>query len=107
MTFIEEMQRRLAQAPPLLPPLSKLGGGLASSYSSPNLSRAFAAAAGPSAENGAGEGNGNGNGGMSRVESQDLFDASDTPFELRVLEVALDVVRSSTDSSSARRSRMS
>ncbi len=30
---------------------------------------------------------------MTRTESTDLLDAADTPFELRVLEVALDVVR--------------
>ena len=30
---------------------------------------------------------------MTRAESTDLLDAADTPFELRVLEVALDVVR--------------
>ena len=30
---------------------------------------------------------------MTRAESSDMLDAADTPFELRVLEVALDVVR--------------
>ncbi len=43
----------------------------------------------------AADGNGaaSGSGGMTRTESTDLLDAADTPFELRVLEVALDVVR--------------
>ena len=33
---------------------------------------------------------------MTRAESTDMLDAADTPFELRVLEVALDVVRTNS-----------
>ena len=40
-----------------------------------------------------GNGMASGSNGMTRAESSDMLDAADTPFELRVLEVALDVVR--------------
>lgn len=82
MIFIEEMQRRLAPVAASLS-MSRLGE-LGTSYSSPNLSHTFGADAGGGA------------GGSQRSEASEMFDANDTPFELRVLEVALDVVRPAT-----------
>ena len=48
----------------------------------------------PTLQEATADGNGaaSGSGGMTRTESTDMLDAADTPFELRVLEVALDVV---------------
>ena len=77
MTFIEEMQRRLAPTAPSLSPFKDM----ATSFSSPNLSTPFGSDAVP------------GQNSAQRSEHSEMFDVNDTPFELRVLEVALDVVR--------------
>lgn len=86
VTFIEELQRRLApQAPSLA---SSRVGELNYSYSSPNLGQSFPgeAASGFPPPHGL-------LGPLRGDNGAELFDTNDTPFELRVLEVALDVVR--------------
>lgn len=88
VTFIEELQRRLApQAPSLA---SSRVGELNYSDSSPNLGQSFAgeAASGFPPPHGL-------HGPLRGYNGAELFDTNDTPFELRVLEVALDVVRPS------------
>lgn len=85
VTFIEELQRRLApQAPSLA---SSRVGELNYSYSSPNLGQSFPgeAASGFPPPHGL-------LGPLRGDNGAELFDTNDTPFELRVLEVALDVI---------------
>ena len=66
--------------------------GLRSSFCAPQLP---GNQHGANLQEAAADGNGaaSGSGGMTRTESTEMLDAADTPFELRVLEVALDVVR--------------
>lgn len=72
--FVEELQRRLTPPP-------RAGKGMSISQSTPDLSHLGAGA------DGAATGNG-----LARSEAADLFSETDTPFELRALEVVLDVV---------------